>query len=149
MDSFLGQILLVGFNYAPQNFMLCQGQILSVSENYALYALLGGTYGGNGTTTFALPNLCGRMPIGAGQAPGLNLYVWGQTGGTETNTLLPQNLNLNVGPGTQHVMTSTSSTDPLLPTVGTSPNLPMNNMPPYLALNYIICTAGIFPTRQD
>lgn len=148
MDSFIGQILLVGFNFPPMNFMLCQGQLLSIRNYTALFSLLGTTYGGDGVTNFALPNLCGRMPIGTGQAPGLNLYVWGQTGGTETNTLLTQNLNLSVWPGTQHVMTSTSSTDPLLPTVGTSPNLPMNNMPPYLAMNYIICVNGYFPPRQ-
>lgn len=148
MDSFIGQILLVGFNYPPVNFMLCQGQLLSIRDYTALFSLLGTAYGGDGVSTFALPNLCGRTPIGTGQSPSLSPYFLGQAGGTETNTLLTQNLNLNIGPGIQHVMTSTNSNDPLLPTVGASPNLPMNNMPPYLALNYIICVNGYWPPRQ-
>ena len=86
-EPFLGQIMLVGFNFAPVGWALCNGQILSITQNTALFSLLGTTYGGNGTTTFALPDLRGRAAVGFGQGPGLSNYDLGQSTGTETVTL--------------------------------------------------------------
>jgi microcystin-dependent protein len=86
-DTFVGQILLFPFNFAPQGFALCRGQLLPIASNTALFSLLGTTYGGNGTTTFALPDLQGRLPLKFGQGPGLSAYSQGQTGGTDTVTL--------------------------------------------------------------
>lgn len=81
--------MMVGFNYAPVGWALCNGQLLSIAQNQALYALLGTTYGGDGRTTFALPDLRGRCAIGTGQGPGLQPYAQGQTGGVENVTLTP------------------------------------------------------------
>jgi microcystin-dependent protein len=86
-EPFLGQIMLVGFNFAPQGWAFCNGQLMSISQNTALFSLLGTTYGGNGTTTFALPDLRGRAAVGFGQGPGLSNYDLGQSTGTETVTL--------------------------------------------------------------
>jgi microcystin-dependent protein len=84
MDPFLGQINLLGCNFAPQGWALCQGQLLGIAQYTALFSLLGVNFGGNGTTTFALPDLRSRAPIGFGQGPGLSNYAIGQIGGTET-----------------------------------------------------------------
>jgi microcystin-dependent protein len=81
MEPFLGQLMLVGFNFAPKGWALCNGQLLPISQNAALYSLLGNTYGGDGVTTFALPDLRGRAPIAAGQGTGLPNWALGQTGG--------------------------------------------------------------------
>ena len=86
-EPFLGEIRLVGFNFAPVGWALCAGQILPINQNTALFSLLGTTYGGNGTTTFALPDLRGRAAVGFGQGPGLSNYDLGQSTGTETVTL--------------------------------------------------------------
>jgi len=86
-EPFLGQIILVGFNFAPRGWALCQGQLLPIAQNTALFALLGTMYGGNGQTTFALPDLRGRVPNGFGLGPGLSNYDQGQVGGTETVTM--------------------------------------------------------------
>jgi len=86
-EPFLGQIMLVGFNFAPQGWAFCNGQLMSISQNTALFSLLGTTYGGNGTTTFALPDLRGRAAVGFGQGPGLSNYDLGESTGTETVTL--------------------------------------------------------------
>jgi microcystin-dependent protein len=86
-EPFLGEIRLVGFNFAPQGWALCAGQILPINQNTALFSLLGTTYGGNGTTTFALPDLQGRAAVGMGNGAGLSPYVLGQITGTETVTL--------------------------------------------------------------
>jgi microcystin-dependent protein len=85
---FLGMIILVPYNFAPRGWAFCNGQILSISQNTALFSLLGTTYGGNGQTTFALPDLRGRVPISSGQGPGLNDYTLGEVSGSETHTLL-------------------------------------------------------------
>lgn len=87
MDPFLGEIRFVGFNYAPSGWAFCAGQILQISQNIALFSLLGTTYGGNGTSTFALPNLQGRLALGQGQGTGLSAYALGQMGGDETVAL--------------------------------------------------------------
>ena len=91
-EPFLGQLLQVGFTFAPRGWAQCAGQQLSISQNSALFALLGTTYGGNGQTTFALPDLRSRVSIGTGQGPGLSNYVQGQLSGTESVTLTTLNL---------------------------------------------------------
>ena len=91
-EPFIGEVKLFGFNFAPKGYATCQGQILSIAQNTALFSLLGTTYGGNGQTTFALPDLQGRMPIGQGQGPGLPPYSMGQVGGTPSTTLLSTNM---------------------------------------------------------
>lgn len=91
-EPFIGEIKIFGFNFAPPNYQLCNGQIVSISQNTALFSLLGTTYGGNGQTTFALPDLRGRMPIGQGQGPGLPDYMMGEVSGTTNTTLTTANL---------------------------------------------------------
>ncbi len=88
MEPFIGQIMMVGFNFAPRGWAMCAGQLLPISQNTALFSLLGTTYGGDGRTTFALPDLRGRCALGMGQGPGLQPYVQGQAGGQENVTLL-------------------------------------------------------------
>ncbi|HYV74110.1 MAG TPA: tail fiber protein, partial [Candidatus Binatia bacterium] len=87
MEQFLGSLLLVPFNFAPTGWALCNGQLLPISQYTALFALIGNTYGGDGVATFALPDLRGRVPTGAGQGPGLQNYALGQSGGAESTTL--------------------------------------------------------------
>ncbi len=94
-EPFIGEIKIFGFNFAPISYMTCQGQILSIAQNTALFSLLGTTYGGNGQTTFALPDLQGRVPIGQGTGPGLPNYVMGQVGGTPTTTLISSNMPIH------------------------------------------------------
>src|ERR1700724_519067 len=87
-QPFLGEIRAFPFNFAPKGWAFCAGQIMSISQNTALFSLLGTTYGGNGTSNFALPNLQGLTPMGPGQGPGLSSYVLGESSGSETLTLL-------------------------------------------------------------
>src|SRR3954463_11082121 len=87
-EPFLGEICLYPYNFAPRGWALCNGQILPISQNTALFSLLGTTYGGNGVTTFALPDLRGRVPVSWGQGPGLSSYQLGEVGGSENETLL-------------------------------------------------------------
>lgn len=91
-EAYVGEIRMVGFNFAPANWALCNGQLLSIAQNTALFSLLGTTYGGNGQTTFALPDLRSRVPIHQGQGLGLSNYVIGEVGGVEAVTLLTTNL---------------------------------------------------------
>jgi microcystin-dependent protein len=102
MEPFLGMISIFGFNFAPRGWAFCQGQLLPIAQNTALFALLGTIYGGDGRTTFALPDLRGRVPIGMGTGPGLSLRQIGQRLGTETNTLTTSNL-----PSHTHTATGT------------------------------------------
>jgi microcystin-dependent protein len=102
MDSFLSTILIWPPNFAPTGWALCAGQLMSISQNTALFSLLGTTYGGDGVSTFGLPDLQGRIPVGAGQGRGLSPYVLGQTGGAEGVTL-------TVGSLAPHTHTATSS----------------------------------------
>lgn len=95
MNPYLASIWLFGGNFNPRGFLLCSGQILSISQNTALFSLLGTYYGGNGTSNFALPDLRGRTPIGQGQGPGLSDYVLGEVVGTENTTLLSNNIPLH------------------------------------------------------
>src|SRR4249919_361909 len=87
-DQFVAEIRIFGFNFAPTGWALCNGQILPISQNTALFSLLGTTYGGNGQSTFALPDMQGNAPMHPGQGPGLSLHDLGETGGSETVTLL-------------------------------------------------------------
>jgi len=98
MEAYIGAIWSFGFNFAPVGWAQCNGQLLPISQNDALFALIGTTYGGDGVTTFALPNLQGRTPIGSGQGPGLPNYVVGQAAGAETVTLTVANLPAHTHP---------------------------------------------------
>jgi microcystin-dependent protein len=167
-EPFLGQIAIYGFNFAPRGWAFCNGQILPIAQNTALFSLLGTTYGGNGQTTFALPNLQSRVPIQFGQGPGLSSYDLGQAAGTETVTL-----NVNEIPAHTHTIAATdadaASNKPegnVLASGGsyaTTPNINMSaamvppsgggnqphpNIQPYLALNFSIALEGIFPSRN-
>lgn len=95
-EPFIGEIKILSFNFPPQSYQLCSGQIMSIAQNTALFSLLGTTYGGNGQTTFALPDLRGRIPVGQGQGPGLTNYVIGQIGGTTSVSILTSNLPAHV-----------------------------------------------------
>lgn len=181
MDELLAIVKIFAGNFAPRGYAFCQGQILSIAQNTALFSLLGTTYGGNGTTTFALPDLRGRAPIGVGQGPGLSSISLGEMSGTENVTILTNNM-----PAHNHAVTGTvqqpvngngADTDtpeasfPAVtnaPSYNTAPapgqfagnlsvNLqtaiaggsqPMAIRNPYLGMNYVICTEGIFPSRN-
>jgi microcystin-dependent protein len=103
-QSYLGQIVMAGFNFAPRGYALCNGQTLSIQQNTALFSLLGTTYGGNGTSTFALPNLQSQFPVHQGQGPGLSPYVIGQTSGTTSVTLNTQEI-----PSHNHAFVATTA----------------------------------------
>ncbi|OCT16327.1 phage tail protein [Paenibacillus pectinilyticus] len=170
---FVGEICIFPFNFVPKGWAACNGQLLPLSQNTALFSLLGTTYGGDGRTTFALPNLQGMVPMQAGQGPGLSLYDLGQTSGTDTVTLLPSEipahshtLQYGTGGGTQESpsgqiwkdtagrrsgLAYTTPGNPvqmsgnsLIPVGG---NQPHNNMQPYLTLNFCIALQGIYPPR--
>ncbi|MDG9930466.1 MULTISPECIES: tail fiber protein [unclassified Pseudomonas] len=96
MDPFLGEIKMVGFNFAPRGYAMCQGQQMSIAQNNALFALLGTMYGGNGQTTFGLPDYRGRGPVGMGQGPGLSMIVQGEVAGTQSVTLTTPQLPVHV-----------------------------------------------------
>ncbi len=170
-EPFLGQLLLVPYNFAPRAWAFCQGQLLPISQNTALFSLLGTTYGGDGKTTFALPNLQGAIPIGAGQGPGLQLYDLGENGGASSITLTraenPQHnhtpfsvsgrgfapssspVNNALADGATDYAPANSTLNAqlaALPIAGGSQ--PHNNMMPYLTLNWIIAMQGIFPPRS-
>jgi microcystin-dependent protein len=108
MDTpFLGSIVMFAGNFAPRGWALCNGQLLSIAQNTALFSILGTTYGGNGTTTFALPDLRGRAPVHPGQGPGLSPYSLGEQIGSETVTLLSNNM-----PAHNHVVNASTATSP-------------------------------------
>jgi microcystin-dependent protein len=125
-NVFLGQIVMFGGNFAPRGFAFCNGELLPISQNQALFALLGTSYGGNGVQSFGLPNLQSNLPVHAGQGPGLSNYVLGQTGGTPTVTITRDTM-----PTHNHALNATrtaaTTTDigatvlPGTPTAGTSP----------------------------
>ncbi|MBF9141097.1 phage tail protein [Hymenobacter properus] len=178
MEAYIGEIRAVGFNFAPQNWALCQGQIMQIRSNTALFSILGTTYGGNGTTTFALPNLCGRAIINAGQGPGLSTYPRGAAVGSEGVTLdmtqIPAHIHSITGtlPAFNGQADQGSPSNNFLATTavnqygeeagsktmgqgiikGTSGpsggGQAHSNMMPYLTMNYIICLVGVFPPRS-
>jgi microcystin-dependent protein len=144
MDAILGSVLLFGGNFAPRNWALCQGQILAISQNTALFSLLGTVYGGDGRTTFALPDLQGRAVISQGAGPGLSDYVLGEVGGAETTTLLTIQLpvhshpvNMTITPGSSTAATTALPTTAVYaPDGGGNPaysGSPTNPMAPYSA----------------
>jgi microcystin-dependent protein len=173
-QPFLGEIRAFGFNFAPRGWAMCNGQILPIAQNTALFSLLGTTYGGNGQTTFALPNLQSRVPLHFGQGPGLSSYALGEVTGTESVSLLitemPAHNHLIQATSAQGDVTSAaggvlpsaergsttfpynSATDGTLMNVAmvtpTGGSQPHQNIQPVLALNYCIALEGIFPSRN-
>ncbi len=156
-DPFLAEIRLFAGNFAPIGWAFCNGQILSIQQNTALFALLGTTYGGNGVSTFALPDLQDRVPIhtGGGQsAPGLSARTLGEVGGASSVTLLAGEMPHH-GHAASSAVGSTDRATGNVPAVGgryadnpgTAQNQPHNNRPPYLGLTYLIALQGIFPPR--
>src|SRR5688572_2928769 len=173
MDPLLASIILFAGNFAPRGWALCQGQLLSIAQNTALFSLLGTTYGGNGQTTFALPDLQGRAPIGTGQGPGLSNVDLGEVGGTENVTLtvseMPAHthtlnavtdagdtsvatnaLNANTGAlDREYKAATTANTSMHSSAISvTGGSQPFSTRPPYLGMNYIIAMEGIFPSRN-
>jgi microcystin-dependent protein len=166
-SPFLGTIQPFGFNFAPRGWAMCNGQILSIAQNTALFSLLGTTYGGNGQTTFALPDLRSRVPVHHGQGPGLSSYSLGQQAGQESVTLTVNDMPLHQhgvaatgtfatkNPGGQVPAPGGAYGSPpdatsmnagmIQPTGG---NQPHANIQPYLALNFCICIEGLFPSRN-
>jgi microcystin-dependent protein len=166
-DPFVAEIRICGFNFAPKGWAFCNGQLLPIAQNTALFSLLGTTYGGDGRVSFALPNLQGATPLGPGQGPGLSLYDLGESGGQETVALdasqmpphthqlsgtsgaalnqTPDNTEL-LGVGTR----TYGAAQNLIPMRSTSitGGLPHDNRQPYLALNFVIATQGVFPPRN-
>jgi microcystin-dependent protein len=167
MEPFIGEIRLVAFNFAPKGWAICAGQLLPINQNQALFALLGTTYGGDGRTTFALPDLRGRVPVGAGQPPAGSDYQLGATGGEETVALKTRQL-----PSHGHAVHASSaagttkSPATAYPARGgaysaghdvrmkaamigrTGGGESHENRPPYLSLNYVIALQGIFPPQN-
>jgi len=181
MEGTMAVVTCFAADFAPKNWASCNGQTLAIAQNQALFALLGTTYGGNGVTTFSLPNMQSRTQVGVGQGAGLSNYTLGQMSGTEnvaltTNNIPPHVHNGNISIALQADNTSGDQTDPGFNFPSVSPNgyatsaasgvfmqkpaspqtvigmtggnQPLNILSPYLAVNYIICTAGIFPSRN-
>ena len=171
MDPFVAEIRIFPFNFAPKGWAFCDGQLLPLSQNTALFSLLGTTYGGDGKSNFALPDMQGNAPMHPGQGRGLSLHDLGETGGSETVTLLQSEIPshnhtvaVSVGDGTDQTplggkyatgvggisqyaaATSLSplSSNAIAPTGGDQPH---NNMQPYLTLNFCIALQGVYPPR--
>jgi microcystin-dependent protein len=172
-EPFIGEIKVFAGNFAPAGWAFCNGQLMAISQNDALFALLGTTYGGDGQSTFALPNLQGRALIHQGQGPGLSPYVEGQTGGAEAVALiqaqLPSHTHSIVGttagatapnPGPTVAMAATPTGEPIYGSAmgpvnlspqavtGAGSDLPHENHQPFLAISYIIALFGVFPSRN-
>ncbi len=168
-EPFLSEIRIVSFNFPPKGWAFCNGQILPINQNQALFSLLGTTYGGNGTVNFALPNLQGRAPVHMGQGAGLSPYTLGSFGGVANHALTQSEMPQH----THAVSASSASASVRIPTgnfwaAASTPSFsathnaimyggaigaqggsqPHNNMPPYLVLNFIIALVGIFPSRN-
>src|SRR5437867_4255246 len=170
-DPFVAEIRIFPFNFAPTGWAMCNGQLLPLSQNTALFSLLGTTYGGDGKSNFALPDIQGRAAMHPGQGPGLSLHDLGEEGGSETVTLLESEI-----PSQSHTMSASADpADLRIPSparsmatssggniVGTAANLvslapqalapaggdqPHNNMQPYLTLNFNIALQGVLPPR--
>jgi microcystin-dependent protein len=161
-DPFIGEIKMVGFNYAPRGWAFCDGQILQISQNQSLFSLLGTTFGGDGRTTFGLPDLRDRSPLGVG-----NNTSWGQKGGEQVHVLISQEMPMHthqpIGDTNTASQTtpvdnfwasqsanpfSTSQNTPMIVSTGiTGGGQPHPNMQPFLTVNFIIALVGIYPTR--
>lgn len=173
-DPFVGEIRMFAGNFAPRGWAFCNGQILSIAQNTALFSLLGTTYGGDGRTTFALPNLQNSSPMHQGQGPGLTTRYLGESGGNATVTLLQSEMPVHThlpqadasasgqtspagstwgaaGRGRPAAYAANSNPGAVLnaqalaPTGGSQPH---NNRSPYLGINFIIALVGIFPSRN-
>ena len=171
MDPFVAEIRIFPFNFAPKGWAFCDGQILPLSQNTALFSLLGTTYGGDGKSNFALPNMQGNAPMHPGQGPGLSLHDLGETGGSETVSLLESEI-----PSHSHAMRADildiadtnvvsiaasyalSSGGTLYQAAGgallndnaiapAGGDQPHNNLQPYLTLNFCIALQGVYPPR--
>lgn len=173
MDPFVAEIRIFPFNFAPKGWAWCDGQLLPISQNTALFSLLGTTYGGDGKSNFALPNLQGNAPMHPGQGPGLSLHDLGETGGSETVSLLESEipshahnlmasnqpgedpgpaaeaLGRSVGASLYQNVTNTNivqlSDNALAPAGGDQPH---NNMQPYLTFYFCIALQGVYPPRS-
>jgi len=137
-DPILGEIKMVGFNFAPRGYAFCEGQLLPINQNSALFSLLGTTYGGDGRTTFALPDLRGRFPMHAGNGPELTNRPMGESDGTEIQIVHGRSPIL--GWGTHNEIGENTADGS---SVSTGPY-----MPPYLAIRFVIALVGIFPSRN-
>ncbi|HZT57416.1 MAG TPA: tail fiber protein [Pyrinomonadaceae bacterium] len=175
-DPFVAEIRIFPFNFAPKGWAFCDGQLLPLSQNTALFSLLGTTYGGDGKSNFALPNMQGNAPMHPGQGPGLSLHDLGETGGSETVSLLEseipshshamkassdsgdQNLPVNNGVGNMLAKPLGRGNSLYITTVALAQmndnaltpsggDQPHNNMQPYLTLNFCIALQGVFPPR--
>jgi microcystin-dependent protein len=171
-DPFVAEIRIFPFNFAPKGWAFCDGQLLPLSQNTALFSLLGTTYGGDGKSNFALPNMQGNVPMHPGQGPGLSLHDLGETGGSETVALLESeipshshSLNAAAPPGVVFAgdpttaiarssggaiyQTSNAGLVQMNPSAiaPAGGSLPHNNMQPYLTLNYCLALQGVFPPR--
>jgi len=171
-DPFIGELMLVGYNFCPRSWADADGQLLSISQNTALFSLYGTTYGGDGRTTFALPDLRGRAPIHNGNGPGLQNYRLGQRGGTESLTVLSSNMpshNHNVqatdaqgdkkGPGLDFLAKDNNGVtiyhngppnklmDPAMIT-NTGGGQAISKRSPFLAMRWCVALQGVFPSRN-
>jgi microcystin-dependent protein len=170
-QPYIGEIRMVGFNFAPNGWAFCNGALMSIAENAVLFDLIGTTYGGDGVQTYALPDLQGRVPVHQGQGAGLPVAIIGQKAGTETVTLASNQIPIHShaalandgttgaasnspggnywnkwsGSGFGDPHTSTMS-PAAVSTVGG--NQPHENMPPFLAINFVISLFGIFPSQN-
>jgi microcystin-dependent protein len=166
----LGEIIMAGFNFAPKGYALCNGQLLSIQQNAALFSILGTTYGGNGIQNFALPNLQGCTPVHFGVSPGGSNFTLGQVGGEVNHTLLINEMPAHVhtatataataatgsptgafwASGGQHVYAAPDGSGTMAPqALATAGNTqPHNNLQPYLVINFFIALQGIFPSRN-
>lgn len=169
-QGYLGEIMLVAINFAPKSWALCNGQLLPINQNQALFSLLGTTYGGNGQTTFALPDLRGRVVLHQGQGPGLSSRVMGERSGEQAHTLVlteipvhthvarassaagtaavPSNAVVYARNAAQIPQWGTTVDTALAPGAMTSAgsSQPHQNMQPYLCLNYVISLTGVYPS---
>jgi microcystin-dependent protein len=170
-QPYVGEIRIFAGNFAPSGWQLCEGQLLPISENETLFQLIGTTFGGDGQSTFAVPDLRGRIPVHMGQGPGISqTYILGQLGGVESVTLTTQQIPQHNHPllanaGTGHVSqpqdgyiaahrdhavfsaaapADAMGAQSILPAGG---NQPHTNLPPYLCVNFIISLFGIFPSQ--
>lgn len=165
-SPFIGQIHMFSFNFPPRGWALCNGQLLAINQNQALFSILGTTYGGNGTTNFALPNLQGRTPLHFGQGPGVSNRTLGQTGGAENVTLLATQMPSHIHTASANSAApnagspagnfwaagvySASSNTTMNPAAlsNTGGNQPHPNLSPYLTVSFCIALQGIFPSRN-
>jgi microcystin-dependent protein len=171
-EPFIATIIMFGGNFAPRGWAFCNGQILSIAQNTALFSILGTTYGGNGQTTFALPDLRSRVPMHWGQGPGLSNYSLGQASGTESTTLTINNLPAHTHPF--QILANESDPNAKVPlnnyfasnpnnffqtaqdgtkmgpqvTGSAGSNQPVGIIQPYLCVSFIIALEGIFPSRN-